>query len=231
MADYAIVIGIRDYPTGFTSQFGTLTSPVKDAVKAARCLRDVVGLKGENIWTFLHPKDWPPEAAGLTAEEFPNGVNGATSADLIGFLNCSDKDAIDQTGFASKIQKPGPGEQGGRLFVFFAGHGVVAPMSGGYFLDAIVPPDYGKPVVPMIACDWIVRNLRTLPIARQVIIFDCCRNVFEKREDPAARGDPQSGQGRLPERHLLDEAVLSSGRREHVPASVDRPRQTGQPRR
>ncbi len=131
----------------------------------------------------------------MTAEEFPNGVNGATSADLIGFLNCSDKDAIDQTGFASKIQKPGPGEQGGRLFVFFAGHGVVAPMSGGYFLDAIVPPDYGKPVVPMIACDWIVRNLRTLPIARQVIIFDCCRNVFKNAKILRLEETPSQAKG------------------------------------
>jgi len=194
MADYAIVIGVRDYPTGLTSMFGTLTSPVKDAVKAARFLREVVGVEGKNIWTFLHPKD-APEAKELTPGEFPNGVNDATFVDLLAFLKCSDQNAVAQVGLASKIERPEPGKSAGRLFLFFSGHGVAVPISGGTYHDAIVPPDFGAPGPRMIACDWVVRNLKTLPIAQQLILFDCCRNEFRTDEIQRLEFDPRPADG------------------------------------
>ncbi len=210
MPNHAIVIGINEYRD--SDRFPRLTRPAVDAIRMARWLLDSAGADGvaeENLVLLLSPND-DAALAGIV-DALATSEERAEAARLLARLATLGNRAEAGSDWINKAVRDlhaRAGGQGGRLYFYYAGHGLSAALDalGNDVEDALVPFDYDSAIPRLaISVPSITRTLLATSCPEQFFFLDCCRNQLQ-REEIARVGRLQPNRRRIP----TDQYVFSA---------------------
>lgn len=163
MPDIALVIGID----GYGPEEWRLGGAVRDALEMSRWLTTAGGVLPANLWLLLSPP------AGAAPVELPEGVvlrGAATSPEIAGAI--------------ADLQNLQDG--GGRLWVYYAGHGA----SVRWFPEPVLIPadvtDLQRQGQSLLGLSYISRSLVEARFAEQIFLIDACRDFALQSYRPPA---------------------------------------------
>jgi hypothetical protein len=179
MNDYAVVVGINNYPA-----FDPLEGPVKDA----KAFRD---------WLVTHGKVHPDNIREVYSTDFPSvaGQPTALTQPAIEAVNAKFKELVTLT---NKNFQRLP-RVGRRLYIYLAGHGITPRVSNNSLDSAALlmanadSESVGFHLSGPAYAEWF----RQSHAFNEIVLFmDCCRNAFDDIEQasvpfvPVKGGDP-----------------------------------------
>lgn len=190
MANYALVIGINEYPA--LASLGPLRGAVADACDFAEWALDPAGgaVSVDKLFFWAHP--WPPAPDGALADALaagatqwdnpitdwapPDQTRGPTAEEII--------NTLERTGRALRAAAFDGGDSGPhRVYVFLAGHGLRTMEVGGNlpqtcFVAGNFRPAAGNAADGLVPCTSFRRSLRNQRFDEVLLFLDCCRNDF-----------------------------------------------------
>ena len=199
MANYAIVIGIKDYNP--LAGLRSLQMPVDDALRMMRWLLSTDGgnVAENNLKLLLNPIPDPIDdylqslkKETQATDEFLQEIKQDLQA-LKARGNVKPATLVEVMSSLNDLAE-GASAGGERLFFYYAGHGLASRISFANE-DAIVPADYRKNVLKPISFSSIQRFFQALPFPEQYIFLDCCRNLsiseldLDRAPPPESRSD------------------------------------------
>ena len=181
MKDYAVVVGINNYPA-----FDPLEGPVKDAKAFRNWLVEHGKVPPENI-REVYSTDFAARNVAGQATALTQPAIEAVNAQFIELVNLTNKNF-------QKLPRVGR-----RLYIYLAGHGITPRVTNNSLDSAALlmanaePASIGLHLSGPAYAEWF----RQSHAFEEIVLFmDCCRNAFDDIEQatvpfaPVRGGDP-----------------------------------------
>jgi hypothetical protein len=187
MKSWALVVGVNEYPapTGMNRLFGAVADAADFADWALHPNGGNVSPEGLYFWTCPAPPT--PSSALKEYLESPTGWKFPGTPDLT-----RPPDFRDIVATASSLAQAAQGAQIGRIYVFFAGHGVqtisldVQREPQTCFLTNDFRP--GPPTAGLVPCEDLRRGLLASGFSEVIMFLDCCRTPMNFNEAAPSLG-------------------------------------------